>query len=335
VSALSDLSPDQRAVLQLLLKQGKTYGELAGLLRIDPAAVRERAAMALDALAGSAGDGLRDDEVDRLSDFVLGQGEEPPPTGARARAWVDTVGAALRDGGLEPKGDRHAPPPARDEPDAAAPQAAAPVPGPEPGDVPASEPAQPGDTPATLPGFGAVDAPARSSRAGGLALLAVLAVIVAGILVFVLTRGDDDGPATASVAAQTGTAAAAATTPTSTSTTPVSVEAQINMRPPSSGSKALGVATIITDGKTEAVQLQTSGLTPNGTSDLYALWLTDGSGKATLLGFQKTPVGKDGRFAGTASLPSNAGDYTRIVLSRETVNDPKKPANTVLRGSLK
>ena len=46
MSPVDALPADQRAVVQLLLKQGKSYGELADLLRIDEGAVRERAVSA-------------------------------------------------------------------------------------------------------------------------------------------------------------------------------------------------------------------------------------------------------------------------------------------------
>lgn len=343
MSALSDLSPDQRAVLQLLLKQGKSYGELAALLRIDPAAVRERAAMALDALAGPAGDGLSDAEVDRLTDFLLGQSETPPPRDAQARAWSETVVDALRKGGLEPKAELGDEPVA--EPEAAPGQELPPVPAEAPASLaPASAPAPaPAPQPdpaekATVPGFGyGPDDEERSSRLGGILLLLGLVAVIAVVLVVVLTRGNgSDSANSPTVAAQTTSADTTTTTPTATSTTPLSVEAQVNMTPPTKGSKALGVATIITDGKTQAAQIQTQGLPANGKSDLYALWLTGGpGGKASLLGFQKTPVGRTGRFQGTASLPADAASYKYIQLSRETQNNPTKPSNVILRGALK
>ena len=50
MARVDDLPADQKAVIQLLLKQGKTYDELAALLRLDGAGVRDRALDALDAL---------------------------------------------------------------------------------------------------------------------------------------------------------------------------------------------------------------------------------------------------------------------------------------------
>src|SRR2546430_2219437 len=43
MARLDQLPPDQRAVLQLLLKQGKSYGEIADLLKIERSAVKARA----------------------------------------------------------------------------------------------------------------------------------------------------------------------------------------------------------------------------------------------------------------------------------------------------
>ncbi len=51
MSRLDDLPPDQRAVLSLLVRQGKSHAEIADMLGIPEQAVRERATAALDALA--------------------------------------------------------------------------------------------------------------------------------------------------------------------------------------------------------------------------------------------------------------------------------------------
>src|ERR1700730_2412816 len=52
MSRLDDLPPDQRAVLLLLVQQGKSHAEIAGMLGIPESAVRERAHAGLAALAG-------------------------------------------------------------------------------------------------------------------------------------------------------------------------------------------------------------------------------------------------------------------------------------------
>jgi Sigma-70, region 4 len=51
MSRLDDLPPDQRAVLSLLVRQGKSHAEIAEMLGIPQQTVRDRARAALDALA--------------------------------------------------------------------------------------------------------------------------------------------------------------------------------------------------------------------------------------------------------------------------------------------
>jgi len=56
MSRLDDLPPDQRAVLLLLVAQGKSQAEIADMLGIPQSAVRNRARAALDALAQEPGE---------------------------------------------------------------------------------------------------------------------------------------------------------------------------------------------------------------------------------------------------------------------------------------
>ncbi|HVA20452.1 MAG TPA: sigma factor-like helix-turn-helix DNA-binding protein [Solirubrobacteraceae bacterium] len=56
MSRLDDLPPDQRAVLMLLVAQGKSHAEIATMLGIPQDTVRDRARRALDALAAGPGE---------------------------------------------------------------------------------------------------------------------------------------------------------------------------------------------------------------------------------------------------------------------------------------
>src|SRR4029453_15099106 len=69
---LESLRPDQRAVIQLLVEQGKSYEEIAGLLRIGVDGVRRRAHDALAALAPEGGLRLEPARRAELSDYLLG-----------------------------------------------------------------------------------------------------------------------------------------------------------------------------------------------------------------------------------------------------------------------
>src|SRR3982751_2400466 len=104
MSPVDELAPDQRAVLQLLLKQGKAYVELATLLRISPDAVRERAVTALEALGPRDGAPLAAERRAEIADYLLGQqsASERQATGdfvggaGGARAWARVVSGELK-----------------------------------------------------------------------------------------------------------------------------------------------------------------------------------------------------------------------------------------------
>src|SRR3712207_980180 len=66
---LDALAPDQRAVVQLVLQQGRSYADLAGMLGIDESAVRQRAHNGLAALGG----GSAPSGAGEVTDFLLGQ----------------------------------------------------------------------------------------------------------------------------------------------------------------------------------------------------------------------------------------------------------------------
>lgn len=77
MSGLETLPPDQRAVLQLILVQGRGYADLATLLRLDVEAVRSRAHAGLDALGGAAGVSTLDaTQRARVADYLLGQQDD-------------------------------------------------------------------------------------------------------------------------------------------------------------------------------------------------------------------------------------------------------------------
>src|SRR5690242_8886350 len=86
MSRLDALPADQKSVLQLLLRQGKGYDDLSGLLRLDADEVRSRAYDALDTLGPGAG-GLSTERRHEIADWLLGQRD--PEEAAATRAFVD------------------------------------------------------------------------------------------------------------------------------------------------------------------------------------------------------------------------------------------------------
>jgi hypothetical protein len=101
MSRLDDLPPDQRAVLLLLVRQGKSHAEIAEMLGIPADTVRDRARAALDALAqepseprvsapAPAGEDPAQARVSRGARSSAPAPSPPPPAQARARQTRDT-----------------------------------------------------------------------------------------------------------------------------------------------------------------------------------------------------------------------------------------------------
>src|SRR3954471_17529692 len=103
MSPVDTLDATQRAVLQLVLKQGKGYDEIADLLGIEVSAVRGRAHAALDAL-GPSTTGLTAGHRADIADYLLGQQSTEDRDATReqlaespaARAWARSVAGELR-----------------------------------------------------------------------------------------------------------------------------------------------------------------------------------------------------------------------------------------------
>src|ERR1700757_568460 len=71
MGSLETLSPDQRAVLDLVLQRGRSYDDIARLLAIDRAAVRARALAAFDELGPDTG--IAAESRALIADYLLGQ----------------------------------------------------------------------------------------------------------------------------------------------------------------------------------------------------------------------------------------------------------------------
>lgn len=300
---LDSLPADQRAVLQLMLRQGKSYGDLAGLLRISQDTVRDRAHLALAGLA-DPGD-LSEQRRDEVGDYLLGQQTASQRAGTRsflddsaaARGWARALSAELQS--LAGEG----------------------LP-----DIPA-DPAEVEEAFDALDARRAADrSHERSSRVGGLLLLIGLGVAVAVVLVIVLSGGSDDSDKSA-------VSSTPVTTP-ATTTTGAQAVAQINMLPPGGGKSPIGVAVITQEGGQLGLAFTATKLEPTDKKNFYALWLATPPSKAKLLGFTK-PVGKDGKIPAVISpLPANTASYRQLELTHETSAKPKLPGPIVLVGRL-
>lgn len=321
MSELDALPPDQRAVLQLLLKQGQSYEDLSGLLTIDAAAVRERAHAALAGLAPEGGPRLAPERRAEVSDYLLGQQSVSERASTRdflsgsasARAWARVVGSSLR--------------PLAGDALPAIPDEAA---GAEP--APAAEPAaaaRPGGPP-SWPLAGPAEP--RVSRLGGALLLGGIGILVAVVVVLLVTGG---GGGSKSKGDSKGSTLSSTPSTTQTSTASPTPVAQVNLTPPGGG-KAVGLAQVFAQGSQRLVIVAGQGLAPGA----YALWLYTSPSQDKFLGFVPQRVGKTGRFVTQGVLPADAGSYANLIVTSERVRGnrpalPKRPGAIVLQGKLR
>ncbi len=354
---LQSLAPDQRAAVELVLRRGLSYGELADLLGLPEETVRARARAGLEALAPDLPPPPRAGEI---ADWLLGQ--QAPAHAARTQAlaaadpavrrWAEQVAPPLRElSGDVPDLDAELPPPRepgtgrrrplRDDGRATGGDARPPTPRdrPAPDDTAAIEaalgrPRTPPrhSRPATsgaAPPAEAEALPGRSSRLGGAILIAVAVLVVGGVIAFVLTRGGDDNTASPPPAASVAPTA----TPTLTGN-------DIVLRGPA-GSQAVGVMQLF-KAKDDSVRflLVAQGLEPNRGGERYSIWFRKQGGQAQLLGDVKDPVGQDGKL--TAAGPGNAdvdrfptwfATYDNVLVTRDA-KGARKPGTVVLSGDL-
>lgn len=120
MATFDQLSDEQRAIVELVLQQGKSYDELSDLLGLPERRVRELARDALVDLAPISARGVEEDWRGQLADYVLGQQAGPEVTATRghlrrseaARIWtrslLDSLEQLYRNGNLPaiPEGER-------------------------------------------------------------------------------------------------------------------------------------------------------------------------------------------------------------------------------------
>jgi hypothetical protein len=300
------LAGDQRAVLALVLGQGRSYGEIAGMLSIAPDEVRARALAALDALGPMTT--VPDDDRARIADYLLGQlaaSDGQPVRDALADSPEQRTWARVVSSELEPLASRPLPP----IPDPAASASASP----------------------------------RSSRTGGIVLLSVLAAaIVAAIVIFVIKPGNGSGKphdtsATVARAASHGSSSASSSSATTSTSQTAAIVGQINLTTPTGAGQTKGVALVLREGSLKGLGIEAEHVPPTTTTPrtTYAVWLYNSPSDAKLLGYFSKGVNKKGALGSTAELPANAAHYKYLIITVETGDKASKtPGPILLEGSL-
>jgi hypothetical protein len=312
MSSLDTLAPDQRAVLELVLRQGRSYGELSELLGIPERDVRARADAGLRALAGEPAAGV---DSGRIADWLLGQ--QPDPEADRtsaavgrdtaARDWATTAAARLRELG------------GADVPEVPTADGAAARPAPRPRPLRDGAAAPP---PPTKP---------RSSKLGGAILIGVVALVVGAVLFVVLTSGDEEEPSQAAAPQATQ----------QPQETPQATGNDIILRGVN-GSDAEGAMRLFTqENGTVQFAIAAQNVPPNEGREVYAVWFTRENGDARRLGFAQTQVGEEGvlttggpQQGDEDQFPRWFATYDKVLVTRERGARGRRPGPAVLEGTL-
>lgn len=340
MSGIKGLSADQMSVLGLVLRTGRPFSELAGMLDMDEAEMRRRAHEALHALGPDDGAGLDAERRAEVGDYLLGQQSEERraetyrflQASAPGRAWARVVSDQLSELAKDrlpeiPEGRDDEPTAGAEEAPAVPVGAAAATPAAAPA---AAEAAAPADNGAAA--FGAAPASGgrpggpRSSRLGGAILLGGIAVVaIAVALFFVLRGGGDDGG---------GGDSATPAANTSTTQPQAQVEAQVNLVPPGNRKslKALGVVLVQKAQGQDQIVAAVQGL-PKPKKGGYGIWLYSGPGKATWLGFFASQDSQ-GRLLARGELKTPITGYREVLVTRELKGNPPRPGPIFLRGPI-
>ena len=301
MTPLDTLAPDQRAVLELVLRQGRSYGELSELLAIPERDVRARADAGLRALAGEPAAGV---DSGRIADWLLGQQPDADAERTRAavarspeaREWAAAAADRLGElGGAMPSV------PAADD-------AARRRRRPSRDDAPAPARCATTTTRAAPRPREQLAAAARSSRLGGAILIGVVALLVAGTLLWIFVlRDDEEEPAATPPATPTATAGAQ--------------EGNDIVLQGVGDSEAEGLMRLVRrDDGTVQFAIAAQNVPPNEGQEVYAVWLTREGARPRRLGFAQTPVGEDGILTTGGPAAGRRGRVPAVV--RHLREDP-------------
>jgi hypothetical protein len=328
MGSTESLNDGQRAVLQLLLRQGKSYDDIAGLLKSDAGAIRRRAHEAVEVLAPDDSD-VPADHRNEIADYLLGQQTASQRAATReyleaspaARAWARSVAGAL-----------------------------APLAGVN------KLPDVPAEREEVAEAFDALEARTarqeevqRAAKRGGWMISAGLGLLLALVIIAVVyfaSSGGNDNPSTGGAAsttpATTGTSTAPDTTATTGGTATVPGDAHIlaqgALRPPAgSGATASGQVAIVLFSQSSRYRLALTAknLPPSSSSgSAYGVWFYTSKSQAQFLGFPDKVVGADGKLDTVADLSPDTPNYKEVLLTSERTDAPKTPGTIVMRARL-
>src|SRR4051794_19717519 len=330
MATFDQLAADQRAIIEIVLRQGRSYEQIGEMLDLPPARVRELARDALAELAPFTAEFVDPQWRGQLADYVLGQQTGPEAQATRghlkrsepARIWSYSLLDALDDfyeGGDRPEipvGEAGARSRPRSERAAAT-----------NGEAPATALAEPPRRSRGAAGGDGLSPAARSALMRRRILGGVAALVILGLLIFGATQifggGDDNKSKNTANAAKTNTTA---------SQSQGRVVAQAVLAPIGKSFKGTGAALVYQSGK-QALAVVRAKLPPSSGKNKYVLWLFNSDKQLVPLAGDVTD--KQGNFQGAAGLPNGWQNYRFIdVTYQPTSGKNIGHGRSVMRGPL-
>jgi hypothetical protein len=320
MATFDQLSAEQRASVELVLKQGQSYDQLSDMLGLPAARVRDLARQALVRLSPVSAAAVDDEWQVQLTDYLLNQQSGPEATATRghlrrseaARGWARSVLDSLE----QFYGEKNIP--SIPEGEARAER--------EPRQKRERRPARPRRE--LSPDAQAAVKRRRLVGAGALAalLLALILTVLPGVGPLDLTGGDDGAKSSSGAGGGGGGTQGASQQP--------QVVGQLTLAAVESlkgDQDAAGQAGSVTN--VEALQLVVQARLPqNERNEAYEVWLYNSDEDALSVGAQVANA--QGVFQGAKELPKGYEKYKFIDVSREPVTGPKAHSgNSVLRGA--
>ncbi|HEX2160690.1 MAG TPA: anti-sigma factor [Thermoleophilaceae bacterium] len=295
MASYDQLSAQQRAIVDLILKRGQSYDQLADTLGMPEPRVRELAGEALTSLAPVSARAVDDDWRSEIADYLLGQQDPKQATATRghlrrsepARAWSRSVLDSLEH--LYPNGELPT------------------IPSSDGGPAKSKPPGKAGEPKAATPRrelspeAAAVVRRRRLAAAAATAVALLLIVLVWPVGLLTGDDSDDGGDSTSGMQTEL-------------------IGQGVLRAVPDSGAnrnRHAGLAVITRRGEQFELAVE-ARLPPTEQNQAYEVWLYNSPEDAVSLGAQVTD--RQGAFAGRAKLPDDYRDYRFLEISRETVD---------------
>jgi hypothetical protein len=312
MATFDQLSPEKRAIVELVLQQGKTYPELAEMLGMPEPRVRELARDALVELAPVSVRGVEEDWRGQLADYVLGQQSGPEATATKghlrrseaARSWARSLLDSLEQ--LYANGSVPAIPDGERGRAARRPAAAAAASG-------------PGENAASPRGLSTTDPVMRRRLLAGAGVAAVVVLLAVLLWPIGVLTGDDNNSSDQAASNGTQPAGGATTTPG---------QQAANGQP-------AGIAIVVDRNGKDQLLVRAAKLAPSGQNEGYYVWLYNSPDDAKSLGGQVTD--QQGNYQAVGPFPADYAKYKYIDVTKQAVGSStniKHSGQSVLRGPM-